>query len=305
MAAGLVWVVVAVLAALASPASPASPLSYMMSPANTVTCRDKDKKLLEEVENAQLAAHRCMIRDVAVKVPDPEDFIAEYIFPSHIIVPRCSGLCLDQPGGTCLPKRQPKLVSHQVVLYNVNGSQVCRQVELEHHRSPCRCACLLSAADCGPGQVFDPIKCRCHCDPSHNAAKYSCSLDPRRVWDPQQCGCVCKISCLPGQDLDPAACSCLPAPLSSCSVTPVSLSASHPAKIATYIGLVALTVLGLTIALTLYYLVIRRPVQYRDLSAFSAPGTNRASYKITINQSHSELDEAGLARAEEEEKTKF
>ena len=58
MAAGLVWVVVAVLAALASPASPASPLSYMMSPANTVTCRDKDKKLLEEVENAQLAAHR-------------------------------------------------------------------------------------------------------------------------------------------------------------------------------------------------------------------------------------------------------
>ena len=73
-----------------------------------------------------------------------------------------------------------------MVLYNVNGSQVvrrrcrgeldcdaqvCRQVELEHHRSPCRCACLLSAADCGPGQVFDPIKCRCHCDPSHNAAK--------------------------------------------------------------------------------------------------------------------------------------
>ena len=34
---------------------------------------------------------RCMIRDVAVKVPEPEDFIAEYIFPTHIIVPRCSG----------------------------------------------------------------------------------------------------------------------------------------------------------------------------------------------------------------------
>ena len=54
----------------------------------------------------------------------------------------------------------------------------------------------------------------------------------------------------------------------------------HCCQIATYIGLVALTVLGLTIALTLYYLVIRRPVQYRDLSAFSAPGTNRASYKV-------------------------
>lgn len=33
-------------------------ISYMMSPANTVSCREKDKKLLEEVENAQLAAHR-------------------------------------------------------------------------------------------------------------------------------------------------------------------------------------------------------------------------------------------------------
>jgi hypothetical protein len=32
-----------------------------------------------------------MIRDVPVKVPEPEDFIAEYIFPSHIVVPRCSG----------------------------------------------------------------------------------------------------------------------------------------------------------------------------------------------------------------------
>ena len=34
---------------------------------------------------------RCMIRDVPVKVPEPDDFIAEYIFPSHIVVPRCSG----------------------------------------------------------------------------------------------------------------------------------------------------------------------------------------------------------------------
>ena len=32
-----------------------------------------------------------MIRDVAVKVPEPEDFITEAIFPSHIVVPRCSG----------------------------------------------------------------------------------------------------------------------------------------------------------------------------------------------------------------------
>ena len=45
---------------LTGPSLPSSQpaLSYMMSPANTVSCREKDKKLLEEVESAQLAAHR-------------------------------------------------------------------------------------------------------------------------------------------------------------------------------------------------------------------------------------------------------
>ena len=35
-----------------------------------------------------------------------------------------SGLCLSQLGGSCLPKRQPKIISHQVVFYDVNGTQV-------------------------------------------------------------------------------------------------------------------------------------------------------------------------------------
>ena len=46
---------------------------------------------------------RCMIRDVAVKVPEPEDFIAESVFPSHIIVPRCSGEI------TCPVSRVPRV----------------------------------------------------------------------------------------------------------------------------------------------------------------------------------------------------
>ena len=43
------------------PSLPDSSLSYMMSPVNTVSCREKNKKLLEEVENAQLAAHRFVV----------------------------------------------------------------------------------------------------------------------------------------------------------------------------------------------------------------------------------------------------
>ena len=48
------------LSSLTVPSLPGSQpaLSYLMSPANTVSCREKDKKLLEEVESAQLAAHR-------------------------------------------------------------------------------------------------------------------------------------------------------------------------------------------------------------------------------------------------------
>ena len=40
-----------------------SSLSYLMSPLNTVSCREKNRKLLEEVESAQLAAHRSVSMD--------------------------------------------------------------------------------------------------------------------------------------------------------------------------------------------------------------------------------------------------
>ena len=52
--------VIFLLSSLTVPSQPSSQpaLSYLMSPANTVSCREKDKKLLEEVESAQLAAHR-------------------------------------------------------------------------------------------------------------------------------------------------------------------------------------------------------------------------------------------------------
>ena len=63
MSRAVVTVVVVVVTMV--PASrhqqPGSGLSYLMSPANTVSCRDKDKQLLEEVESAQLAAHRSVL----------------------------------------------------------------------------------------------------------------------------------------------------------------------------------------------------------------------------------------------------
>ena len=75
---------------------------------------------------------------------------------------------------------------------------------------------------------------------------------------------------------------------------------------ATFIGLGALTVLGLAIAVTLYYIVVRKSI-YSDLASYSPHNNStlsRASYKITINQSHSALDEMDCTLSDEE-KTKF
>ena len=38
------------------------------------------------------------------------------------------------------------------VLSNVHH-QICRSVEMEHHKGPCRCSCHLSYGDCAPAQV--------------------------------------------------------------------------------------------------------------------------------------------------------
>ena len=107
-----------------------------------------------------------------------------------------------------------------------------------------------------PGQVQLRPRPQVHsCRGLEHITKLICV---RRVWDSSQCACVCRATCSPGQELEPGTCTCLPRAVSSqCALAPVSLATSHPAKIATYVGLVALTVLGLTIAVTLYYIVIR------------------------------------------------
>lgn len=268
-------------------------LMFTMVEENTNTCKTKSKKQLKEVEDAQLAAHRCMIRDVAVKVPEPEDFITEAIFPSHIVVPRCSGVCVNSAGLTCHPKKKPKIVSHEVVLYNANGSQVCRQIQLEHHKGPCKCSCQQSVENCSSHQVWYEDTCQCGCARTDSLAKHSCALDTNRHWDDETCMCVCKTQCPIGSELDPSNCECRDG-VPQCAVSPLysitSVNASHPAKVATYVGLLAIGVVTITILVTLYLMATKkRP--YRDLryprsdSSLSTMVPQQAAYSITINQS--------------------
>ena len=74
-----------------------------------------------------------------------------------------------------------------------------------------------------------------------------------------------QLKCPPGTELDPSACQCVDG-VSQCAVSPLYSvsSGSHPAKIATYVGLVAIALVTLTILVTLYLMATRkRP--YSDL----------------------------------------
>jgi len=273
---------------------------------NTEQCKDKNRKQLKEVVDAKLQAHRCMIRDVPVKVPEPDDIIVDYIFPSHIVVPRCTGVCLEKSGYTCHAKKKPKIVTHQVVLYSVNGTQICKKIDLEHQRGPCRCSCDVTAKSCSPAQVYDSDQCRCTCGASHNHAKYTCSLDKTgaREWDNKLCACVCRDrDCGHGWELDKRSCTCRKV-VSTCSISPVNIEAAHPSRLTTYIGIGALSLVAVTILITLYYMLSRKRT-YNDLRDMRGEvvgqGGPATAYTITINsQSQERMEEH-----DSEDKTRF
>ena len=45
-----------------------------------------------------LACFRCFLKDVPVLVSSPLNSIPDFVIPSHVVVPRCQGLCLGSLG---------------------------------------------------------------------------------------------------------------------------------------------------------------------------------------------------------------
>jgi len=168
-----------------------------------------DKKELQDMTTALLHAHRCMLKDVPVAVPLPANTIPDLIVPSHIIVQRCSGLCLNSLGSECRPKRT-KVEEHNIVVY-VNATPYCTTIELEHHRGPCRCECGQTSCS-SPRHQFQAESCSCSCLPSLTKEKQACSNTTSREWDSSSCSCKCRSSpleCAPGLHWDSSTCLCV------------------------------------------------------------------------------------------------
>jgi len=169
-----------------------------------------DKRELQDMTTALLHAHRCTLKDEPVPVPIPLNTIPDLIVPSHIIVQRCSGLCLNSLGSTCTPKKT-KLETHSVVVY-VNATPYCTSIELEHHRGPCKCECGLTPGSCNNRQHFLSDTCTCQCLPHLAREKMKCLNSTRgHTWDSDTCQCTCrhKHTCPPGQYFSLDMCGCV------------------------------------------------------------------------------------------------
>ena len=143
-------------------------------------------------------------------------------------------------------------------------------------------ACLYWHVSC---KVWYEDTCQCGCARTDSAAKHYCALDANRQWSDETCSCVCKVrrhvdletgvkhivlqmTCPHATELDPDTCTCGEG-VSQCAVSPLysvtgTVTGSHPAKVATYVGLVAIALVTLTILVTLYLMATKkRP--YTDL----------------------------------------
>jgi len=248
-----------------------------------------DKKELQDMTTALLHAHRCMLKDVPVPVPIPMNTIPDLIVPSHIIVPRCSGLCLNSLGSTCTPKRS-RLETHSIVVY-VNSTPFCTSIELEHHRGPCRCECSLNPSSCNERQHFLSDSCSCQCLPSLASEKMMCNNSTLHRWDSDTCQCTCKHNnlCQTGYHFNTNTCQCQHTVLSGKLECSNQTDMTPPLNLYPVLVIVMAVILFLLLVTSLSFTVSTRwrnnPHQHRPLEP------QPKAYTITLCSNQS-LDKA-------------
>jgi len=216
---------------------------------------------------ALLHAHRCFLKDVPVLVSSPLNSIPDFVIPSHVVVPRCQGLCLGSLGSDCTPKRT-KVEEHKIVVY-VNATPYCTTIQLEHHRGPCRCECSRTSCP-SPRQYFQSDSCSCSCLPTLASEKLACANSTSREWDSSSCSCKCRSSpleCAPGLHWDSSNCRChsleqRQQQATGCRVEgSSSMSREDNGSAQLYLLYLSLTAVGvvLLLAISLYCSVRRKP----------------------------------------------
>lgn len=163
----------------------------------------------------------CEPRETLVELPLPRDPMIEEVTPSHVLVPRCSGVCFQ--GNTyhkCVPESGGRSSQTFQVLFNRRNPQgsgqlemQCSSINVETHTA-CKCGCDVDLSNCNSNQQFNEYYCKCRC--SNYRARSAC-LQQRRTkyWDDENCQCLCLQSqwkeCSTGYVYDPIdTCDCLP-----------------------------------------------------------------------------------------------
>ncbi|RWS14569.1 Peptidyl-prolyl cis-trans isomerase D-like protein, partial [Dinothrombium tinctorium] len=114
-------------------------------------------------------------------------------FPMAIEIDRCEGLCY-QPNHQCVPVEKetitiPVQQMKVTTIYSVGlmtAAPRCLEYKVEKHLR-CKCACMISAENCGPYQEFVQSSCQCACK-SNMASE---CIRSGKVWNAQLCRCEC------------------------------------------------------------------------------------------------------------------
>jgi len=155
----------------------------------------------------------CEPRETLVELPLPRDPMIEEVTPSHVLVPRCSGVCFQ--GNTyhkCVPESGGRSSQTFQVLFNRRNPQgsgqlemQCSSINVETHTA-CKCGCDVDISNCNSNQQFNEYYCKCRCS---NYLERSACLQQRRTkyWDDENCQCLCLQSewkeCSTGYVYDP------------------------------------------------------------------------------------------------------
>jgi len=212
-------------------------------------CSNHHQQTAFEVHNK----HRCNTREELVKLEVPSDGSVIQVLPSHVMVARCSGSCITNPGKSCVPQDyRMKEVSVMLVTpsYSSGPWQTMCSVQRVREDITCVCGCSVLESDCsGTDQYYDTHHCRCRC---RNTEDRRHCVDKGKVWDSTTCSCVCDPSswrvCSTGYLYDS---------IHTCQCVQAHYQARTPVA-----GLIGVVCLGVLIVIT--YVMYRQRIRRRD-----------------------------------------